>query len=149
MQAGARSLCYRGCLAQTVKPMPQHALTLTLLHPPLAVCRLPPDAPLPVWASLGEFVSVTRTADELSIICPQASVPADVPYRGGWRALKVAGPLDFALTSVLTSLAVPLTAAGISALTIATYDTDYVLVQDDRLTDAIDALTRAGHQVAG
>jgi hypothetical protein len=128
--------------------MTEPTLLLTVLDAPLAVCRLAPHAPLPEWASRGEFVSVTRTADELSLICPEASVPPDALHSGGWRALKVQGPLEFLLTGVFAALAAPLAAAGIPIFAIATYDTDYVLVQHDRLAEAIAVLTQAGHRFA-
>ena len=122
-------------------------LTLTVLTAPLAVCRLAPGEPLPAWALLGEFFSVTRTTDELSIVCPQALVPAQVQAERGWRALKVAGPLDFALTGILASLAGALAKAGISIFAISTYDTDYVLVKAETLERACDLLRAQGHQI--
>jgi hypothetical protein len=81
-------------------------------------------------------------------VCPAARVPDDVRAERGWRALAVAGPLDFALTGVLAALAGPLADAGVSIFAIATYDTDYVLVRADRLADAVGALRAAGHRVA-
>ncbi|NTU85790.1 MAG: hypothetical protein HGA45_41750 [Chloroflexales bacterium] len=72
-------------------------LDLTILAQRLAVCRLDPGEALPAWATRGELWSATRAADELSVVCAEADVPAHVRYEGGWRALKVAGPLDFAL----------------------------------------------------
>ena len=38
--------------------------------------------------------------------------------------------MDFALTGVLASLAVPLAGVGVSIFAISTYDTDYLLVQE-------------------
>ncbi len=66
----------------------------------------------------------------------------------GWRGLKVAGPLDFALTGVLASLAGPLAEAGVSIFAISTYDTDYLFVREEQLGAAIDALRRAGFAIA-
>ncbi len=124
------------------------SLPLTLLPDDLAVCRLPPDAPLPAWASGPGFVSITRTDEELSITVAQDRVPGDVVSVGPWRALKVQGPLDFALTGILAALTAPLAHAGISLFAIATYDTDYVLVRAEALDAAITALTAAGHIVS-
>lgn len=123
-------------------------LPLTLLPDLLAVCRLPPDAPLPAWAAGPGFVSITRTDEELSIVVRQDRVPGDITAVGPWRALKVQGPLDFALTGILAALTVPLAEAGISLFAIATYDTDYILVRAETLEAAITALTAAGHRVA-
>lgn len=124
------------------------SLPLTLLPDHLAVCRLAPDAPLPIWVAGPGLVSITRTDEELSITVAQDRVPGDVMAVGPWRALKVHGPLDFALTGILAALTVPLAQAGISLFAIATYDTDYILVRAETLEAAITALTAAGHLIS-
>jgi uncharacterized protein len=124
-------------------------LTLSVLPETLAVCRLGPDAALPAWAGAGDFRAVTRTATELSIVCRDASVPAAVTANRGWRAIAVDGTLDFALTGVLAALASPLAAAGVSIFAISTYDTDYLLVKEETLAEAIAALSAAGHRFPG
>jgi hypothetical protein len=121
--------------------------TLRVLAGTLAVCRLPPDAPLPAWAGDSPFVSLTRTAEELSVVCAEGAVPAGVESVRGWRALQVAGPLDFALTGILAALAGPLAAAGISIFALSTYDTDYLLVQAATLPQAVAVLRQAGMTV--
>jgi hypothetical protein len=123
-------------------------ITLSLLPETFAVCRLPAEAPLPAWALAGPFFAITRTADELSIVCVQAQVPSGVTCQPGWRCLQVAGPLDFALTGVLASLAQPLAAAGVSIFALSTYDTDYLLVPEAQLDAAQAALHSAGHMLA-
>lgn len=122
-------------------------IPLTVLPGELAVCRLPPDAPFPPWADGPGFLSLTRTAEELSVVCPADHVPAGVQAVAPWRALKVAGPLDFALTGILAALARPLADAGISLFAVATYDTDYLLVKAETLDAAVAALRGAGHRV--
>lgn len=124
------------------------SLTLSLLPETLAVCRLAPDAGVPAWAWTGEPASVTRTRDELSIVCRMDAVPRGVRAEGGWRCLKVEGPLDFALTGILASLAAPLAAAGIALFAVSTYDTDYLLVKAENLDRAAGVLRGAGHRVA-
>lgn len=122
-------------------------LTLSLLPDTLAVCRLAPDADVPAWAWAGEPASVTRTRDELSIVCRADAVPRDVRTEGGWRCLKVEGPLDFAWTGILAALTAPLAAAGVSLFAVSTYDTDYLLVKAENLDRAAEALRGAGHRV--
>ncbi len=128
--------------------MPSPPLTLFLLPETFAVCRLPADAPLPAWALAGPFCAITRTAEELSIVCVEEHAPASVPCQPGWRCLQVAGPLDFALTGVLASLAEPLAAASVSIFAVSTYDSDYLLVQGVHLGAAQTALRSAGHTLA-
>ena len=119
-------------------------LTLTLLPDRLAVCRLAPDAALPPWLAWdGGLISLTRTADELSIVCAEERVPGDVQAERGWRAFKVLGPLDFALTGILAGLAAPLAEAGISLFALSTYDTDYILVRAADLERALAALRQS------
>jgi uncharacterized protein len=122
-----------------------HALTLSVLPDTLAISRLDALTPMPDWAS--NFFSVTRTRDEVSIVCPERDVPAGIQSERGWRGLCVAGPLDFALTGVLAALAVPLAQASISIFAISTFDTDYVLVKETNLEGALAVLSQAGHQI--
>lgn len=122
-------------------------LRLRVVPGTLAVCRLDAREALPAWAA-GPFLSVTRTSDELSVVCQEAAVPEGVRFERGWRALQVEGPLDLALTGVLASLAAPLAGAGVSVFAISTFETDWLLVRGPQLAAACDALRAAGHTVA-
>jgi hypothetical protein len=124
-------------------------LDLRVLPDALAIARLEAGVPVPEWAAPGGALhAVMRTAEETSVVCAGGAVPDGVRAERGFRALQVAGPLDFGLTGVLAALAVPLAEAGVPIFALSTYDTDYVLVRGDRLTDAIAALRAAGHRVA-
>ena len=123
------------------------ALTLSIMPETFAICHLDDGAAIPRWALRGSFVSVTRAADELSIVCPLGDVPKGVQCSRGWRCLRVEGPLDLSLTGVLASLTVPLARARISVFAVSTFDTDYLLVQEKDLKEALVALSAAGHDV--
>jgi uncharacterized protein len=123
------------------------SLRLIALDGRFAVCRLAAEAALPAWVAAGSFVSITRTPDELSIVCRREDVPDDVRCEPGWRCLRVAGTLDFALVGILASLLAPLADAGIPVFVVSTFDTDYLLVQEDRLDAAVEILRGAGHGV--
>ena len=112
---------------------------------PLAVCRLGGADRIPGWAFQGTFFSITRTAEELSVVCPENLVPVDVQAERGWLALRVAGVIDFSVTGVLAGLTAPLAEDTISVFAISTYDTDYVLVKEHDLGRAIEKLREAGH----
>jgi hypothetical protein len=128
--------------------MPNPKLNLSLQPERLTICRLAPDAVVPEWASSSAaFLSITRTRDELSIVCEAQRVPAEVKQEGGWRVLRVAGPLDFSLIGILASLTEPLAKAGISIMAISTFDTDYLMVKEAKLEEAIKALKGAGHSI--
>ncbi|MGC8487506.1 MAG: ACT domain-containing protein [Clostridia bacterium] len=123
-------------------------MRLTVLPDILAICRLRPDHEIPSWAFQNRsFMSVTYTDDELSIVCSADAVPRDIRQQTGWRAFKVCGPLDFALTGVLSGLAAPLADAGISVLAVSTFDTDYLMVRDSALEAAQALLADAGHEI--
>jgi hypothetical protein len=113
-----------------------------------ALCRLDGAEELPGWFRLtAPLAGAIRRADELSLIAPVDAVPSGVVAERGWRALEVAGPLALDMTGVMADLAGALAAADISVMPLATYDTDVVLVRDERLQDAADALRDAGHTV--
>jgi hypothetical protein len=122
-------------------------LNLVLLADDYAVCRLKPGTPAPAWAGAGDFVSITLSAQETSVVCPQDRVPAGVQAETGFRALKVQGPLDFSLVGVLESVIGPLAAERISIFAVSTFDTDYVLVRGEALPRAVEILIRSGHDI--
>lgn len=131
--------------SESRKVSTQHRLVL--LKDAFAVCRLAPDAPFPAWAAGGPFVSITRTTEELSVVCRQDAVPEGVRCEAGWRCLRVEGTFDFSLVGVLASLLGPLADASVSILVLSTFDTDYLLVKEEKLETAIEALRLPGHTV--
>jgi hypothetical protein len=108
------------------------------------VARLPGEAAVPTWADGSGFVSITRREGELSIVCADERVPADIRAERGWRALEVEGPLDFQMVGVLHALTGPLARAAISVFAVATFDTDVLLVREETLSRAVEALREAG-----
>jgi hypothetical protein len=112
------------------------------------VSRLPPEAPVPEWASRASTLTViARTAEELSIVAPEDHVPADVLGERGYRVIKIEGPISFQATGIIAAFATPLATAGIAIFPVSTYDTDYVLVRDTDLSRAIDTLRLAGWKI--
>lgn len=140
---------------------------LGLLPGAFSVVRLPAATPLPSWVLDGlrgpavhakgddgvanvDFLSVSRTQDELSVVAATAHVPescrgdATVKTEDGWRCIKVDGPLDFSLVGILSGIATPLAAAGVSIFAVSTYDTDYVMVKASAVEVARETLAGAG-----
>lgn len=122
-------------------------LELSLLPEHFAISRLAADSPIPSWAALGPFSSITRTGDELSVVTELSCVPMGVQSQPGWRVLKVHGPFILSEIGVLSALAAPLAEARISLFAVSTFDTDYLLVASETLPAAIAALERAGHTI--
>jgi hypothetical protein len=122
-------------------------LTLKILPNRLAVCRLDADAPLPGWVDESDFSSITRTEKELTIVCDEVLVASGTTSETGWRCIEVEGPLDFSEIGIVFSLTQPLAESGVAVFLISTFDTDYLMVKEKDLAEAIDVLTNAGHQV--
>ncbi len=120
---------------------------LELLSDVYAICRLDAEAAVPGWGMQGTFWSITRTPEELSVVCPECRVPSGVKKEGGWRILMVEGPLDLSSTGVLASLVGPLAREGISVFALSTYDTDYLMVNREQLERTIETLVEEGHGV--
>jgi len=125
----------------------ESSYTLERFPETLAVVRMPPGTEVPGWAESSSIFSVTATATETSIVCARRSVPRKARQAGPFTAFAVQGPLDFALTGVLSSLLAPLADAGISVFTISTFDTDWILVPQERAEAAAEEWRRRGHTV--
>lgn len=124
-------------------------LTVQIRPGAYVVLRLPGDAAVP--AGLVEptdgLVSVTRTADELSVVCPAELAVEAEQVEAGWRLLTARGPFEFTLTGIMAALSGALAAAGVPLFALSTFDTDHLLVKDDDLGRAVQALRDAGHEV--
>ncbi|SET42706.1 hypothetical protein SAMN05660297_02382 [Natronincola peptidivorans] len=111
------------------------------------VCRLDNNQPVPDWVKDSRFYSITRTFEELSIVCSQESIPDDVKCERDWRMLKVEGPLDFSLIGILSSISTVLAQSKISIFAISTFDTDYILLKSKDFDNAIKALNNEGYEI--
>ncbi len=128
-------------------PEPELVVVFSVLDGKYCVAKLPADAivtPIPVDR---ELYSVTRTTEEISIICLETEAPENSQIERNWRVLKVQGPLEFSLKGVLVSLLSPLADAKIGVFALSTYNTDYILVKQYHLSKALSALVLAGHRL--
>ena len=112
---------------------------------PLAVCRLGGADPIPRWAVQGAFFSITRTAEELSVVCPENLVPVDVQAERGWRCCGLRRSSTSQSSVSWRTLTAPLAEGRISVFAFSTYNTDYLLVKEHDLGRAIEKLREAGH----
>ncbi len=127
--------------------MSEPILTMRLYKEKYGVCRLNNDEPIPAWCLASGFFSITRTDDELSIVCEQADIPDSITCENNWRLLKVLGPLDFSLVGILSRISKVLADESISIFAISTYDTDYILLKDKDIDTGVTALTNAGYEI--
>lgn len=125
-------------------PMPQ--VRLKRLPGAYAVSRLASATPLPEWADGPGFVSISRTEDELSIVCLEARVPVDIATsEGGWVCFKFQGPFAFDETGILSAVLRPLSENGIGIFAVSTFDTDYLLIKAENAARGVELLASAGH----
>ena len=125
------------------------ALEYELLSGPFAICQLPADSAIPDWATRGIFFSISKTDEELSIVCEAKLVPPSVTAERPFVCLKLQGPFPLNETGVLSSFIGPLANAGIPVFAVATYNTDYVLIPEESFMRAQQVLQAAGHVNAG
>ncbi|MBQ4812857.1 amino acid-binding protein [Pseudoalteromonas luteoviolacea] len=119
--------------------------TLQILQQDFTIHSLDSDAGIPACVLNSDIFFIAKTAEELSIVCPShVSVQsfAAEPY---WRAIEIIGPLGFSLTGIMSNISGVLAAANVSIFSISTYDTDYILVKEQQLTNAIQALKKDGY----
>jgi hypothetical protein len=124
----------------------EHKLTLQLLNETFTINKLPQFAEIPSILSKGEMCFISRTDEELSIVCPDFMAPNNVQQELGWRCLKVDGTMKLQEVGVLASILQPLSEAGVPVFTVSTFNTDYVFVMDEHLVNVVQALQKAGHQ---
>ena len=110
-----------------------------------AVCRLDAASTIPAWADGGGFVSISRSEDELSIVCRTERVPDDVKQDAGWACYKFVGPFAFDETGIVSSVIGPLSDAGIGIFVVSTFDGDHMLLKEADIGRAGPVLTGAGH----
>jgi hypothetical protein len=122
-------------------------LSLQVLAGQYTIHRFSPESGLPMAALESAFLSITKTVDELSIVCDAEISLESEHSESGWSCIKVLGPLDFALTGVLAKLSGVLTEADISIFAISTYDTDYLLVRSENLAETIEVLEKKGYTI--
>lgn len=113
--------------------MEKKKFQLSILPGQYGICHFAKNDLIPNWVEDVSFASITRTPDELSILCPQEKIPGGILVEENWRIFKVKGPLGFILTGVVASLTKPLADAEISIFYVSTYETDYLMVEEKNL----------------
>lgn len=115
-------------------------LTLKLVDENLAIHSLAPYSKIPDIVFEADIFFIAKTFDEISIVIPQSITISSDEVEKDWRALEVVGPLDFSLTGILSNISTVLANEKISIFAISTFDTDYILVKQNTLTAAVEAL---------
>ena len=128
--------------------MQKRQLKLSLLEDFFGICVFESNASISEWAGTASFCSITRTEKKLTVVCPQNIIPADIEHERDWRCFRIDGSFDLNQIGVISSLAAPLAQAGISIFVVSSYDTDYILVKEEKVEQAIAVLSGDGHSIA-
>jgi hypothetical protein len=120
---------------------------MQLLPGRYAVSRLDSKSAIPGWADGEGFVSITRTSDELSIVCPESRVPEGILSDRGWTCLKFIGPFAFDEYGIVASVVAPISAAAMGVFLVSTYDGDHLLVKAEDYQKVKQILTGVGHTI--
>lgn len=120
---------------------------LTVVDGSFTIHRFPAGYPLPDNLACSRLWWAGRTDEELSVVCDSGLDLPSERRSEGWSCLKVVGPIDLSVTGLLADITAVLAAAEIAAFALSTFDTDYVLVREERLTDAVAGLRDTGYVV--
>ncbi len=126
--------------------MSDKKLVMKLFKEKFGVCRLE-EALIPEWAQASQFYSITKTSDELSVVCSQDNIPDGIKCEKDWRILKIEGILDFSLIGILASISRILATNNISIFAISTYNTDYILVKEKDINNAVKVLSNEQYEI--
>lgn len=121
--------------------------TLRLLNETFCIHSFPPETHVPPSVYSAPIYFISKTYDELSIVCPQRIHLSGSEFEQDWTCLEVLGPLGFSLTGILANISGVLATAKISIFAVSTFDTDYILVKQDSMDMAISALNDNGYQI--
>ena len=121
-------------------------MKLKLLENKYSICRMNDTGMLPLWALSGNVLMFAKIEGEMSVICEEKYVPDGTVNESGYRIIKIDEKLEFSLIGILADLAAVLKEAEISLLAESTFDTDYILIKDDKVAKAVKFLRRAGYE---
>jgi len=121
-------------------------LVLSVFSETFTIHKLSLDVSIPEEILKSNYYSVSKTENELSVVCSELIEVQSLQSSKGWKCIKVKGPLDFNLTGILAGISDILAQADISIFAISTFDTDYFLVRSQDLSSARTKLSKAGYE---
>lgn len=121
--------------------------TLELMKETFTIHSFPPSTQIPQPVLDAEIYYISKTYDELSIVCPSDIELNSLDHESGWGGLEVLGPLGFSLTGILSNISGVLATEKISIFAISTFETDYILIKQDMMFNAIQTLKKADYTV--
>ncbi len=94
-----------------------------------------------------DFFSITKTEDEVSVVMLQDKIKSEIKAEKDWKILKIEGILDFSLIGILSKISSILAKNQISIFVISTFNTDYILIKEEKIEEAISILTQEEYEV--
>lgn len=140
-------LCTNFVFAKNINEGVSMPLSLKVLDDDYSICRLKNTDIVPKWADNSKFSSITRTKNELSIVCIQGAVPPDIKCEKDWKVIKIDSVLEFSMVGIISKISDLLAKNDVSIFVISTFDTDYVLVKSNNLSKTITVLSNAGYKI--
>lgn len=81
-----------------------------------------------------EFLFIGKTDEEISVVCDEEYIPSDcIDISKNWKCIKIIGTLDFSLIGILSKISTILAENNIGIFVVSTYNTDYILVKQDKI----------------
>lgn len=123
-------------------------LRIRLLQGTYAVCQIKDTENILNCFDEKDFFSITKTEDEISVVMLQDKISNDVKAEKDWRILKVEDTLDFSLIGILAKISGILAKNSISIFVISTFNTDYILVKEEKVEKAMTVLSEEGYEIS-
>jgi len=119
------------------------AITIRVFDPVFSICKVKDFESVDLYSP---FVFIGRTDEENSLVCPLDMVPYNTIEReDGWRMFRMEGDLALSMVGILSRISGILADADINIFAVSTYNTDYILVPEIMLQDALDVLAENGY----
>jgi len=123
------------------------SLSVNIVPGRYAVSQLAADTDIPNWFSGPGFKAAIYSDDEITLVCFEDRVPAEIPTEKGWACLRTVGPFPFDAAGIVQSLIAPLSSNDIGVFVVCTYDGEHVLIPALETEKAIRCLRAAGHTI--
>ena len=123
-------------------------LRIRLLQGTYAVCQIKDTENILNCFDEKDVFSITKTEDEISVVMLQDKISNDVKAEKDWRILKVEDTLDFSLIGILAKISGILAKNSISIFVISTFNTDYILVKEEKIEKAMTVLSEEGYEIS-
>tara|TARA_Y100001934_G_C12335995_1_gene767610 strand:- start:1295 stop:1675 length:381 start_codon:yes stop_codon:yes gene_type:complete len=104
-------------------------LSLKILEEEYSIHQFPEKKEIPDQVYNSEFLSISYTVDETTIICQSNIEMKSLVNDGNWTCIQLVGEFDLEIKGVWARITSIVADAGSAVIAITTYNTDYFLVK--------------------